>query len=97
MFHQRRGFHRGKFYGSTVVGERGQVVIPAEARQEMGLEPGEKLLVFGNPNKGMMMFLKGDMMAQFADLLLNRMGELEKFLRQISPDDKEQGPEDAKE
>ena len=40
---QIRMMHHGKFYGSTVMGERGQVVIPAEAREEIGIKPGEKL------------------------------------------------------
>jgi len=35
-----------KFYGAVTLGERGQIVIPQEARDEIGLEPGEKLLVF---------------------------------------------------
>ena len=34
------------FHGATVVGERGQAVIPAEARKAHALEKGEKLLVF---------------------------------------------------
>ena len=37
------------FYGAVTVGERGQVVVPAEARKASGMEPGDKLLVFGHP------------------------------------------------
>lgn len=33
------------FYGAVTVGERGQIVIPAEAREELGLKSGDKLLV----------------------------------------------------
>ncbi len=36
-----------EFYGSTTIGEKGQVVVPAEARKKLELEKGEKLLVFG--------------------------------------------------
>lgn len=36
-----------EFYGATTVGAKGQVVIPVEARKAMGIEEGEKLLVFG--------------------------------------------------
>lgn len=32
--------------GMTSVGERGQVVIPAEIREKMNLKKGEKLMVF---------------------------------------------------
>ncbi|MBN1778734.1 MAG: AbrB/MazE/SpoVT family DNA-binding domain-containing protein [Candidatus Buchananbacteria bacterium] len=35
------------FYGTTTVGEKGQAVIPAQARQKMKIKKGEKLLVFG--------------------------------------------------
>jgi AbrB family looped-hinge helix DNA binding protein len=40
---------RKSFIGSVSVGERGQIVIPAEARQRLGLKTGDKLLVFVNP------------------------------------------------
>lgn len=38
------------FYGSVTVGERGQVVIPAQARRDHGIAPGDKLIVLGSPN-----------------------------------------------
>lgn len=37
------------FYGSVTVGERGQVVIPVDARDELGIKPGDKLLAFRSP------------------------------------------------
>ena len=43
------------FYGTTVVGERGQAVIPQEAREALRLKKGDKLLVFGMGN-GMLSF-----------------------------------------
>lgn len=36
------------FYGSVTVGERGQIVIPAQARREHGIEAGQKMLVLGS-------------------------------------------------
>ena len=38
------------FFGAVTVGERGQVVIPAEARKRLGFQPGDKLLVFQPPH-----------------------------------------------
>lgn len=37
----------GQFYGSTTIGEKGQIVIPQEARINMKLKKGDRLLIFG--------------------------------------------------
>lgn len=42
-----------KFYGSIKVSERGQIVIPAEARKDFNIKTGDKLLVFGDMEKGL--------------------------------------------
>jgi AbrB family looped-hinge helix DNA binding protein len=36
------------FYGIGTVGERGQVVIPAEAREKMKIKSGDKFVFFGH-------------------------------------------------
>lgn len=47
-------------FGSTTVGPRGQVVIPIGARKELGIEPGNTLLVFrGFQGQGLLL-LKAD-------------------------------------
>ncbi len=42
-------FQKPEFQGSTTVGERGQIVLPAEMRKKHGIKPGDKLLVISNP------------------------------------------------
>lgn len=37
-----------KFFGTSSVGERGQVVIPAEARSTCGIKPKDQLIFFGH-------------------------------------------------
>ena len=44
---------RRRFYGSITVSNRGQVVIPAEARRDFGIEVGDKLLVLGDLDEGL--------------------------------------------
>jgi AbrB family looped-hinge helix DNA binding protein len=44
--------NHGKIFGTTSMGERGLVVIPAEAREELGIQAGEKFVVFGDARKG---------------------------------------------
>lgn len=63
------------FYGSVTVGERGQIVIPAEARSELGYGPGDKLLIVRHPNhKGLMVF-KLDHAKQFLEELSNAIDD----------------------
>ncbi len=38
-------FKDAKFYGTTTVGEKGQVVLPADLRRNLKIETGEKLAV----------------------------------------------------
>lgn len=43
----------GKYYfGSVLVGERGQIVIPKEARDKFNINAGDKLLVLGDEDRG---------------------------------------------
>lgn len=42
-------FPKPEFQGSTTVGERGQIVLPAEMRKNHGINPGDKLLVISYP------------------------------------------------
>ena len=42
-----------KFYGSVTVSERGQIVVPAEARKDFNINGGDKLLVFGDLEQGL--------------------------------------------
>ena len=41
------------FFGSVKVGERGQIIIPKEARDVFGIEPGDALFILGDKKKGL--------------------------------------------
>lgn len=72
-----------KFYGSVTIGERGQVVIPAQARQDLGLEPGEKLLVIrGGPMGNALLFAKADQVTEMISKMTSHLGEIEKALKE---------------
>lgn len=44
---------KGKhLFGTTVIGERGQIVIPKQARDLLGLKAGDTLVVLGDENPG---------------------------------------------
>lgn len=42
----------GKYAWTVKVGEKGQFVIPKEARDIFGIQPGDTLLVLGDKKKG---------------------------------------------
>ncbi|MCM1325009.1 MAG: AbrB/MazE/SpoVT family DNA-binding domain-containing protein [Bacteroidales bacterium] len=42
----------GKFAWMVKIGEKGQFVIPKEARELFGLQPGDEILVLGDIRQG---------------------------------------------
>ena len=65
------------FYGTVTVGERGQVVIPAGARNELGIKPGDKLLVMKHPIYQGLMIAKIDALRGFIDEFTRGVERLE--------------------
>jgi AbrB family looped-hinge helix DNA binding protein len=62
--------HDKKLYGTATVGTKGQVVIPASAREELGINVGDRLYVIGSPNHGVIALLQE--------------GQLEKFIEKMN-------------
>ena len=46
--------YKGKEFecGTVKVGERGQIVIPKQIRDELGITPGDNLIIQGNKEEG---------------------------------------------
>ena len=42
-----------RVFGTAKVGDRGQIVIPKEAREFFGIEPGDTLLILGKSQTGL--------------------------------------------
>jgi AbrB family looped-hinge helix DNA binding protein len=61
--------HNKKLYGTATVGTKGQVVIPADARDELDIQTGDRLYVVGSPDKGFLGFLKEDALEQVVEHL----------------------------
>lgn len=43
---------QGKYAWTATVGEKGQIVIPKQAREVFGIEPGDVLLLLGDEKRG---------------------------------------------
>lgn len=61
---------KGKhFFGVVKVGERGQIVIPKQAREMYQIRPGDKLIVLGEDFTKGIAILKSDSFLEFADMI----------------------------
>ncbi len=45
-------FPKGKYAWTVTVGEKGQIVIPKQAREIFGIKPGDSLLLLGDEKQG---------------------------------------------
>ena len=72
--------HDRKLYGTTTVGTKGQIVIPAIAREELGINTSDRLYVVGLPNKGVVMLLQENKLEQFIEQM-NLQVEMFKALK----------------
>lgn len=62
-----------KILGTATLNEKGQLVIPAEARHEFGLEAGSKLMIMKSPHRPALVLIKAEeveaMVKHLADAL----------------------------
>lgn len=67
---------RARVYGTITVSDRGQIVIPAQARRDFDIAVGDKLIVLGDPERGLALFKVSALLDQLPDLLdfLGRSG-----------------------
>lgn len=65
------------FYGAATVGERGQIVIPVEARKRYNIETGDKILIMGAPHERGLMLVKIEALREFMMTILSDLSEME--------------------
>lgn len=65
--------HHGHFYGIVKVGERGQIAVPKEAREDFEIEPGDSLMVVGRKGRGLAI-VKTDGLHGLAAKMFDKMG-----------------------
>jgi AbrB family looped-hinge helix DNA binding protein len=67
--------HELSIYGIVTVNDKGQVVIPADARSIIDLRAGDKLIVMLHPTKEGVVLLKPDSLEAHAKQLLNKLSD----------------------
>lgn len=73
--------HNIQFWGSATVGTKGQVVIPAKARNKLKILEGEQLIFFSPPGKPALMAIKPEVFEKF---MLNMQNKISKTLNTYS-------------
>ncbi len=69
---QLLGLPRGKhLFGTVKVGEKGQIVIPKEARALFGIKAGDTLLILGDESTGIIV-TRPDVMTEVAGSVFRR-------------------------
>lgn len=68
--------HSKKLYGTATVGTKGQVVIPADAREELGIKPGDRLYVVNAMHGAGVVFIKEEMLE---DMVTQLAAQVEVF------------------
>ncbi len=72
----------GKCFGTAVVGPRGQLVIPAEARKELGIDTGHKFLVFGHFGGRGLILIKVEAVEELVNVMSSRLDEAARFVKE---------------
>ena len=75
----------GKCFGSAVVGPRGQLVVPVEARRELGVEVGTRLLAFDLLQGSGVIFVKVDAVVELLRVVSERVNEFNSVLAFTDP------------
>ena len=61
-----------RVFGTARVGDRGQIVIPKEARELFGIRPGDTLLILGEEETGLIVS-RPETLKDLADQILNNV------------------------
>ena len=64
----------GKYAWMVKIGEKGQFVIPKQARELFDLQPGDEILVLGDAQRGIAILPK-EMQREYISIIFNELEE----------------------
>lgn len=73
--------HDKQLYGTATVGTKGQVVIPSDARDALGIQTGDRLYVVGSQEKKWVGFIKEEQLRDMLDHLTNNIEQYKDLLK----------------
>jgi AbrB family looped-hinge helix DNA binding protein len=72
--------HNSSFYGLATVGSKGQIVIPAKAREELNIATGDSLVVVGIKDQNMVGLCPVSSVEEMLVQLTQRIGEMQEVV-----------------
>ena len=66
-----------RVFGTAKVGDRGQIVIPKEARERFNIRPGDTLLILGEDKAGLIIS-RPELLKDLADTIFDTVGKEDK-------------------
>ena len=69
-------------FGSATVGPKGQIVIPVNARKELGIDTGTTILFFTGPERRMLVLFPADVMEEMLSMMSEGLAHFEKIVRE---------------
>ena len=73
--------HDKQLYGTATVGTKGQVVIPADARDALDIKTGDRLYVVGSSKKKWVGFIKEDQLRDMLDQITANIEQYKDILK----------------
>lgn len=73
-----QGLFKDKIYGAVTVGERGQIVIPAELRKILNIKSGDQLIVFAMLDKKIINLMPSKDFNKFLERAAKLISKLER-------------------
>lgn len=80
---------RKKFYGSVTVSDKGQIVIPVDARKDFDIKVGDKMLILGDLDKGLVL-TKSNFVMKMMEGTLKAMRSMESMIKDTENSSSEQ-------
>jgi AbrB family looped-hinge helix DNA binding protein len=81
-----------KFYGTATIGTKGQIVIPTEARKDLNLKEGDKIIVVTSPQGSGLGLIK----AQALEGIIEKMQTQQNAFLKTAKDIKDMADQDSK-
>lgn len=66
--------HFPKILGTASLNEKGQLVIPAEARHQLGLSPGSRVVIMSSTQKPALILFKAEHVEEMVKNLTDALG-----------------------